>query len=216
MRIFPQSKGLGNGKTYNQHIAVQHRNVMLVSNHPKAKQTEDLRVFFPKVLKDRLIQRDGWGIVKEAGAWLGVRPVDAQGFELKELVEKKVKEASRQNTDGLWLQPKSKDSHVVLVLSQEKTHKTIDDFMAYLKTHEYSVNNGKSTYTFVDDLGSETCLGLGGNLPVPHINGKPVNLYPEKVFDSPYLQSVHGSGVVTIKKGDKKQVLDFNITEKMK
>lgn len=58
--------------------------------------------------------------------------------------------------------------------------------------------------------GEEVKLELGSSQNIPCINGKPVNLYPKKVFDSPYLDSDHGSGVVTIKKDDKKLVLDFN------
>jgi hypothetical protein len=45
---------------------------------------------------------------------------------------------------------------------------------------------------------------------VPRINGKPVNLTPKKVFDSPYLSADHGSGVVTLRKDDRTLTLDFN------
>ena len=45
----------------------------------------------------------------------------------------------------------------------------------------------------------------------PTVNGKPINYSkPEKVFDSPYLRSEYDSGVVTIEKGSRKLVLDFN------
>ncbi len=211
-RIFPQSLGLGNGKTYQQHVAVQHRNVMVVANHPKAKQTGPLRVFIPNDLRKRLTEKDGWAIVKEGNAWLGVRPLNDQGFELKAIPQKKVKEASRQNTSGFWLFPKAKGSSVVFVLSRNAKHKTLADFLTYLKSHKHNVA-GHATYGFVDDLGKEVTMELGGKLPVPKINGNPVNLYPKKVFDSPYIRSAHGSGIVTIKKGNRKLVLDFNQTQ---
>ena len=210
-RIFPQSEGLGNGKTYDQHMAVQHRNVMVVANHPRAKQTGALRVFVAKDMRKGLTRKDGWAIVKEGNAWLGIRPLNDKGFDLKELQQKKVKEASRQNRAGFWLWPKAKASSVVFVLSREGTHKTLKDFLAYLKSHEHGVTKGGvAHYTFIDDLGATTRLELGAALHVPTINGKPVNLYPKRVFDSPYLSSDHGSGVVTIKKGSRKLVLDFN------
>ena len=209
-RVFPQSVGLGNGKTYSQHVAVQHRNVMLVANHPKAKQTGQLRVFFPAEMRKRVVEKEGWAIVKEGAAWLGVRPLGDQGFDFRALQRKNVKEASRQNTDGFWLWPKADKPTVALVVSRESAHKSLDDFAAYLASHKYSVANGVATYTFVDDLGTEASLEVGGTLPVPKVNGQPVNLYPKKVFDSPYMNSVHGSGVVTIEKGGRKLVLDFN------
>ena len=209
-RVFPQSVGLGNGKTYSQHVAVQHRNVMVVAHHPKANQTGQMRVFFPAELRKRLVEKDGWAIVKEGAAWLGVRPLGDQGFELRDLKQKKVTEASRQNSDGAWLWPKADRPPVVLVLSRETRHKTLDDFFAYLESHEHGLAAGKVTYSFVDDLGEATTLEVGGKLPVPNINGKAVDLFPKKVFDSPYVDSLHGSGVVTLSSGDSSQVMDFN------
>lgn len=82
-----------------------------------------------------------------------------------------------------------------------------------LLTSRYE-DNTRVFYTFTDELGEETRLEVGGKLPVPRIDGKPVNLDPETVFDSPYLNSVHGSGVVTIEKGERKLVLDFNEAER--
>lgn len=45
---------------------------------------------------------------------------------------------------------------------------------------------------------------------VPTINGEPVNYEPKMVYDSPFLQSVYDSGIVTIQKGSRKRVLNFN------
>lgn len=44
----------------------------------------------------------------------------------------------------------------------------------------------------------------------PSINGKPVNYEPEMVYDSPFLSAKYDSGVITISKGARKRVLDFN------
>lgn len=45
---------------------------------------------------------------------------------------------------------------------------------------------------------------------VPAINGMPVDFAPGKVFESPFLNADYNSGVVEIKKGDRRLVLDFN------
>ena len=45
---------------------------------------------------------------------------------------------------------------------------------------------------------------------IPTINGRPVDYTPRHVHESPYLNSVYDSGVVTISKGDQRLVLDFN------
>ncbi len=44
---------------------------------------------------------------------------------------------------------------------------------------------------------------------VPTINGNPVNYAPKKVFESPFLNADYNSGTVTISKGKRKKVLDF-------
>ena len=43
----------------------------------------------------------------------------------------------------------------------------------------------------------------------PTINGHPVNYAPKKVFESPFLNADWNSGIVTITKGDRKKVLNF-------
>lgn len=217
-RVFPQSVGLGNRKTYEQHVAVQHRNVMLVANHPKARQTGHMRVYFPGEFRERLIEKDGWVILNEGGAWLGVRILDGNAgdggknyeFRGPDISKETIKETSRHDSDCAWLWPKADKPPVALVTSRVEAHPTLDDVLAYLAGHEYSVADGHVSYAFVDDLGAKTRLEVGGTLPVPRVNGKPVNLYPEKVFGSPYMTSAQGSGVVTVAKGDRTLVLDFN------
>ena len=44
---------------------------------------------------------------------------------------------------------------------------------------------------------------------VPTINGHPVNYAPKKVFESPFLNADWNSGIVTIAKGNRKKVLNF-------
>jgi hypothetical protein len=44
----------------------------------------------------------------------------------------------------------------------------------------------------------------------PEINGKPVNYAPPMAFDSPFVRGEWDGGVVTIAKGRRRLVLDFN------
>ena len=59
-------------------------------------------------------------------------------------------------------------------------------------------------------LGGDTLTFHADRSRLPEINGKPVELAPVKVYDSPFVQSEWDSGVVTIQFGDEKRVLDFN------
>jgi hypothetical protein len=215
-RVFPQSLGLGNKKTYNQHLAVQHRNVMIVMNHPKARQTGQMRVFFPINIHNSIIEEDGWVIVKEGNAWLGIRVVDSnkkpqKNYEFREVDTKLAKEKTRTNSQGYWLWPKSNKPPVAFVLSDQSVYKTKNDFLTYLKTHEYNYVKAKLSYTFKDDNGEKISMQLSDKDALPKINGKVMNLTPSKVFDSPFLNSNYRSGVIAVKKGKRKLTLDFNI-----
>jgi len=44
----------------------------------------------------------------------------------------------------------------------------------------------------------------------PQINGRPADLSPPRVYDSPFVQSTWDSGLVTAQKGSRRHVLDFN------
>ena len=44
----------------------------------------------------------------------------------------------------------------------------------------------------------------------PTVNGKPVKYKGDMVFDSPFLKSKYDSGIITIQKGKRKRVLNFN------
>ena len=44
----------------------------------------------------------------------------------------------------------------------------------------------------------------------PTVDGQPVDYRAKMVYDSPFLQSEFGSGVVTVTKGGERLVLDFN------
>lgn len=183
---------------------------MLVTNHPKAKLTGELRVFIAEHLYGKLKEDDSWAIVKDSKIWLAFRPLNDGGFDLRKVQDEYFEKVSRKKTKGYWLLPRTKGATIVFVLSRDAKHKTLQDFVAYLKSHKYGVSKDIAHYTFIDDLGEEAKLELGRSQNIPHINGKPVDLYPKKVFDSPYLSSDHGSGVVTIKKGKKELVLNFN------
>jgi hypothetical protein len=66
------------------------------------------------------------------------------------------------------------------------------------KKLDYTGLNGDS-FTFYADYSQ-----------APEINGTTVNYAPTKVFDSPFIQSQWNSGLVTIQKGRRRLILDFN------
>jgi hypothetical protein len=197
-RVVPQCEGLANGKTYGEQQAVQHENVLLVQRHALAKSTGDIRVIWGgKGMRSRLTEHSGWLILKEGKAWLGVK-----GFSRTQ---------SNTSCGSSWdndiiLRMNDGKAPVAFVAGRIKDFSNIDAFAKYLRGFAGKLEDGR----FILTEGSKDFLSLhleSGALP--EIYGKPINLNPDMLFDSPFISSKHGSGVVTIDKGHRKLKIDM-------
>lgn len=197
-RVVPQCEGLGNHKTYGQQQAVQHKNVLLVQRHAKAKQTGDMRVIFGgKGMKQRLEERDGWLILKEGKAWLGVK-----GFSRT----KRDEGCGSQWDNDVILRMNDGNAPVAFIAGRTKDFVDIDAFHNYLQGFVGKLEGGWFTLAH----GTKESLSLQlESAALPKVSGKPIDLRPKMLFDSPFLQSTHGSGVVTIQKGQRKLTLEL-------
>ena len=95
---------------------------------------------------------------------------------------------------------------VAFVAGRIKDFSNIDAFTKYLHGFTGKLEKGR----FILTEGSKGFLSLhleSGALP--EIYGKPINLNPDTLFDSPFISSVHGSGVVTIEKGNRKLIIEL-------
>lgn len=197
-RVVPQCEGLANGKTYGEQQAVQYKNVLLVQRHAMAKTTGDMRVIWGgKGMRSRIVERSGWQIIREGNTWLGVK-----GFS---------RTKSNASCGSSWdndviLRMNDGKAPVALIAGRIKDFSNIDAFAKYLQGFAGKLEDGR----FILTEGSKDFLSLhleSGALP--EIYGKPINLNPDMLFDSPFISSKHGSGVVTIDKGHRKLKIDM-------
>jgi len=206
-RVFPQCVGLGNGKTYNQQLAVQHKNVMIVQkNRVKAKQTGGMRVWFTEDMKRRVKERDGWLFLQEGKAYLAMT-VPASGPDAA---------TPAYRWEKNWLHLKNEYAPVVFVASRTAKHATLDDFVGYVVQHRYGIHQGVLTYQFKDADGHDVQIEMSpeNQEALPEVNGQGIRLTGQSTFDSPYVHSSPNRTIETIEKGDRKMVLDFNIDKK--
>ena len=197
-RVVPQCEGLSNGKTYGEQQAVQYKNVLLVQRHAMAKTTGDIRVIWGgKGMRSRLTEHSGWFILKEGKAWLGVK-----GFS-----RTKPKTACGSTWDNdVILRMNDGKAPVVFVACRVRNFPDIDAFTTYLQGFAGKLENER----FILTEKSKDFLSLhleSGALP--EIYGKPINLNPDMLFDSPFMSSEHGSGVVIIEKGHRQLKIDL-------
>ena len=199
-RVVPQCEGLGNRKTYGEQQAVQHDNVLLVQRHSKAKQTGDMRILFGlKGMKERLIERDGWLILKEGKAWLGIK-----GFS-----RTKPNQSCGYKWDNeVFLRMADGKAPVALIAGRSADFADIEAFVSYLGTFSGTPKEGWFNFSG----GKKEKLSLSLHLTsaaLPKINGKAIDLRPKMLFDSPFMTSEHGSGIVTIRKGGRELMIDL-------
>jgi hypothetical protein len=197
-RVVPQCEGLANGKTYGEQQAVQHKNVLLVQRHAKAKTTGDMRVIWGgKGMKTRIVELSGWQILREGNAWLGVK-----GFS---------RTKSNESCGSSWdndviLRMNDGKAPVAFVAGRIKDFSDTDTFAKYLHGFTGKLENGR--FILTEDSKDFISLHLESEA-LPEIYGKPINLNPDMLFDSPFISSEHGRGVVTIQKGHRKLKIDL-------
>jgi len=199
-RVVPQCEGEGNRKTYGQQQAVQHRNVMLVQRHKRAKQTGGMRVFFAEGMKERLVEREGWLILEEGNAWLAVK-----GFSRSD------SGASCGHTwdNDNWLRLKDPDAPVAFVAGLRSEFGDLGEFARYVLSHSSYIEETRFTLSPRDGVQEGPPLSIYlDQSRVPEVNESPMDFRPDKLFDCPYFSSLHGSGVAVIQKGGRKLTID--------
>jgi len=205
-RVFPQCIGEEKrgerSPTFNNQIAVQLENVMLVQQNRKAEGTSDMRVFFAKGMKERLVERGHWLFLQEDRAYLAVgilpRLPDVQGWTWE---------------GDHWLVPADEYAPLAFVGGRMDRWETLDAFIAHVERQRYQVERGVLKYAFEDAGGAAVELELElEKVMLPRIDGREIDLQPAKVYDCPYLSSERGSGVVTVVKGARRLTLDFDQT----
>ena len=98
-------------------------------------------------------------------------------------------------------------SPVIIEAGRRSDYESFAAFQAAAMAQSLSFKESVLTY---QTLGGDRLTFYTGQSRLPQINGAVVDLAPEKVYDSPFLQSKWDSGEVTIQCGEEKRILDFN------
>ena len=201
-RVYPQCIGEAHGDhtpTFNQHLAVQHENVMIVGKNPYASHTlPGMRVFFSDGMKERLARRDGWLFLEEGGAFLAVRVLSMEGPE-----------EPFEWDDGNWLRLINEYAPVVFVAGRSSAHTNLEGFMEYVGTHIWTSDEAGISYRFEDRSGEDCVLHMGlGDGSLPEVDGRPISLRVPRVYDCPYLFREGKS--ITVRMHRRKLTLDFH------
>ncbi len=198
-RVYLQCRDKSPEKTYNQHWAVQSKGALIaqrLGGPGQGRSPDALRVWFSATgLHDR-VEREGWVFSQAPGAYVAVRVIDG-------------KTHWRPSTDGApgdWLCCEDSLTPVILEVATKESYQGYAAFQNAVMGSDPVHSNGLLRYDALS--GDQFMFYTDYSLP-PMVNDEPIDLAPARVFDSPFLQSRWNSGVVTISKGQRRLVLDF-------
>ncbi len=207
-RIFTQPLTPQKGSVYNAEWSVQKRGVLIAQRLKTAKGAKGQRVWFDAVLKRT--ETNGWIFAEAPQAFAAVRVVTGgTAWEADSLDQHRKKKGGTDK--GEWLKCVNEFSPVIIEVARKSDCASFADFQRATLANPLRWEKNRLDYTSA--LNKTTLTLFADYSQPPLVDGVPVNYVPKKVFDSPFLQSDFGSGVVTIRKGNQSLVLDFNETK---
>jgi hypothetical protein len=194
--IFPQTEG---GHANNASWSVQNKGVMIAQRLKLSKGAKGQSVWFAASLKRE--ERDGWVFAEAPQAYAAVRV-----FEGGSRWEPEVKKG--KPVMGMWLRCEDEYSPVIIDVARKSDYPDFATFQKAILANALTWKGKKLDYR--SDLYKTQLTLFADYSKPPQVNGVPINYNPTKCYDSPFIQGDWGSGVVTIQKGARKLVLNFN------
>jgi len=219
---------------HRQHV--QHRRVMIAQQARRWMQINPdwypatpsydgkLEVYFGDNL-DRIVEKDGWIFAMHGDAYGAVRPVigkfSREKFRL--LVDNSddalfidpLPDAYEWKKDSTWITVKDKYGAVVIEASDRSKHPSLESFMADILDNPIKLRRTVVPgyyylhYTGCGEDAREIIFNMA-TTQIPTVGGEAINYRPAKVLESPFIKSEYNSGIITVRKGGRKLVLDFN------
>jgi len=197
-RIFAQPLKPTRGSVYNAHGSVQHRGVLILQKLRTHRHAHGQRIWFSADLERA--EAGGWVFAEAPRAFAAVRVVRG-GTHWEE-------PAPHDRVEGAWLTCEDPFTPIILEVVRKRDAADLAAFKTMILANPLSLD-GKALRYRSGHTGDAFVLHTDWSRP-PEINGRPIDFRPPKVYDSPFIQSEWDSGVVVLRKGRRRVVLDFN------
>ena len=148
------------------------------------------------VYQNPLLKTDGF-LLKQTSAYAAVRVVDGTYYW----------DTTKNANMGKWLICENEYTPVILEVAEKSKYQSFGDFREAIKKQAVAFQRNTLKYK---GLYGDSFVFFADHSQSPTINDVTVDYAPDRAFDSPFLQSVWNSGIVTIKKGERELQLDFN------
>jgi len=196
-RIFAQPLKPARGSVYNQQWSVQHKGVLILQKLRTHRHAHGQRVWFSDDLER--VEEGGWVFVEAPRAFAAVRVVRGEtAWEPP---------TPHERAEGAWLVCKDEYTPILLEVVRKDAVSSFEAFRRSVCASALTVRGNELRYAS-RHYEAELCLYTDASRP-PEVDGRPLDMRPAKVFDSPFIESEWDGGVVVLKKGRRRLVLDF-------
>ncbi len=187
---------------FNPFFSVQDRNILItqkwtpVPPNPPTALPAYLRVYFSPTL-DRVEEEGGWIFVEDGGAFAAVKVVSG-GYHWTPAW----KHADNiQGDHKSFITLDAENSPVILIVNRAADYgNDLTVFKAAVKAQPIH---------YADDVLRFATMTFYGPARPAEVAGQKVNLAPARGYDSPFIRSAWGSGLIYIRKGNDTEILDF-------
>jgi hypothetical protein len=197
-RIYPAAYNRDGESVYNALWAVQSRGALIAQKLKASRRVDEWRVYFSKAGLTPPVTEGRWIFTAAPGAYTAVHVVRGAFAWIDEPKEK----------FGRWVRCADETSPVIVEVAAKSDFPDLAAFQRALLGRTPTLDGEVLSYT--GRQGDRLTLFLDQRQP-PQIKGRPVDLSPPRVYDSPFVQSAWDSGLVTVQKGGRRVVLDFNV-----
>lgn len=207
-RIVPVVRPAGRARdVLNGHWSVQSKGSLITQKLKGHKAGGPMIVWMPRDGMPAPVREGEVVFVETEGAYAAIRVVGSEfTLEEKEVSNGSIEGSRRVAPPGRVIQPEDDFAPVILEVLAKREVENFETFKTKVKANKPEMKGALLSYTTIygDTLTFDT-----NQKKVPTINGTAVDYEPSKVLDSPFLDADYDTGVVTIRKGGRKKVLDF-------
>lgn len=185
-------------RAYNQHWSAQRKGTLITQKLQTSRDTAGMRVWLAEAGLSAPLTIDHWTFVEapEAEAYAAVRIISG-GCTWE----------AEAGFAGKWMVCENEWSPVILEVGLKQVFGSYADFQARVLANSLVQDDTRIVYQSIYGNTFEFFTDFSHTA---RINGQLAVEIPAMAFDSPFVQSVWNSGVVTVQKGSRQHVMDFN------
>ncbi len=188
--------------TFNEQYAVQSKGTLICRRlYHERNGKVPTGVFISTGLARQMQVVGNDALINNPKAYVAIRFVKG-GFSDFDLSG--IKEISKE---GIFLKADEMYTPMIIEVVEPGMFANFNAFKNAVLSNNTKIINGRLDYTTI--YGDTLTLFTEPD-SVPLINGMAVNYHPEYVYKSPFIHSIHDSGIVYISVGDQSLKLDFN------